>query len=126
MSIAKKLLSIESPEPPPSVLYVEMTAGTAFNLIGYANNYLAIISFGSITGEPIVGEVLDIIFTTGTGGLAATFSGDILSEVSGKSLYVDSVEYAGGWYLSSGTTLFEITAGGPTFVIGVTYEIGFA
>lgn len=68
-----------------------MTAGDFSGVIqGYAD--ATSVNIGSIDAEPITGETLQFLLT-GSAGNGISFHGDVTASVSGKSVWVDGVQY---------------------------------
>lgn len=102
----------------PSGYSFTMTAGQAF---GFVNGYSTggdLGAFGSIDQEPISGQTLAALFELGGGDGSINFDGDIVSIVSGLTVWVDSVEYPfdSDWVFADGFTAGEWTGSGPAFV----------
>ena len=110
---------------PPSGYSFNMTAGDPNGSIqGYSNGSL-LPAFGSIDAEPISGETL-LYLATGSIANEMRFDGDIVSLLSGLTVWVDSVEYPGNgdWFLSSGDTFMVWSApNAPVFVDTTMYFI---
>ena len=101
-------------EPEPESISFTMTAGNlADTYFGYISG-----SIGSIDQEPIPGNTFNGIISGDINQLA--FTGDVLSLVSGLTVWVDDVEYAGvgwsDWAFLNGSTQASWSSGGPTFV----------
>lgn len=98
-----------------------MTAG---DLFGIGAGYYPQFSVGSIDAEPIPGETLVQCYSaTGSGSILA-FSGDIVSVVTGKTVWIDSVEYApdvADWNFDGTNTRYQFTA--EPFSMGNSYFI---
>lgn len=81
-------------------------------------------SWGSITRQPIEGFPMNFFAHNATDGSLA-FTGNCLSQVTGKKVYVNGVEMAGGtWAFSSGNTTYTWSGSVPqVFTVGQSYVI---
>lgn len=102
-----------------------MTAGDFGGSIqGYSDGNL-LPAFGSIDAEPVSGETLVALIDQGSGSGGIVFTGDLLAEFTGLSVYVDSVEYPfdTDWSNEGGVTQAGWSSSGPDFVNTTVYFI---
>jgi hypothetical protein len=86
---------------------------------------VAVDTFGSISGQPISGEVMDYCFWFSDGStLSVGFAGDLLSTLDLLDVHINGVNYGGigDWAYGTGTTL--TVGSGPTLTSG-TYLLEF-
>lgn len=125
-----------SVSPPPSGGYsFTMTAGDIY-AAGVAFGYLkegyfsAPTDYGSIDQEPVPGHALIMIaYSTMIIDSSVVFLGDATALLSGKTVWVDGIEYAddfSGWSFNSTVTAGDWTANpasAPVFVGNEEYFI---
>lgn len=112
--------------PPPASSFT-LTAGFGGASIGYKAG-----SFGSISVEPFPGTPL-LEFTVSEGSVLGViqFNGDVTSSLSGKTVWVNGVEYASnfsGWSTISGNTTGTwgpALGSAPPFAEFASYTIEF-
>lgn len=104
---------------------VTLTAGNLGGFVGYSNgSYSFFSAFGSISAEPIVGQVLAALFSGGSDEVV--FSGDATAALAGLTVWVNGVEYpfdGPDWEFDGEFTAASWVSAGPTFVNGVAYSI---
>lgn len=110
------------------VTSITLTAGAGGNnpvYIGYTAG-----SFGSISGEIVSGAPLLQLISSEGGTLGSvSFDGDVVSPLTGKTVWVNGTEYAtnwSGWSLISGDTVATWGPGAgsaPPFAEFSTYTI---
>lgn len=114
-------------EAPPGFSF-NMTAGDLGGAAqGYADETSA--GIGSIDAEPIPGETLQFL-VTGTVINGINFHGDVLGSVTGRSVWVDSIQYPfdlSDWAYDSDNDVTGATwntgVGAPVFVNTVSYFV---
>lgn len=118
---------IRNQAPAPSGYSFTMTAGNYFGAIqGYGNSPSEGFVFGEIDDEPIPAHSLGILCS---GALnQCGFHGDVLSLVSGKTVWVEGVPFpfdGADWlyYPESGNTGGIWVSSGPVFVENGVYFI---
>lgn len=118
--------------PLPSSYSFTMTAGDYATVIqGYnIDDSSGLPVMGSIDAEPIPGHVLGVLYTSSSQQGMIVFVGDVTALVSGKTVWVDGVEYpfdSSGWQSTGGDggsiTAAPWNTAGPVFVGGVSYFI---
>lgn len=74
-----------------------MTAGVFDILIGYADEDVFGLHFGSIDTEPTPGFVVAFILYVQIAPTQFAVFGDAVAQLAGKTVWVDGIEYADGW-----------------------------
>lgn len=115
----------DRPDPEPggdAMITAESFTEGGVTFSGYSTDY----GIGSLSRQPLAGVTLTDIFTISGYGAVVWFVGNVASQLSGKTVWIDGVEYAAGfsgWSYDDGHTVGEWQAGGPIFVSNVTYVI---
>jgi hypothetical protein len=115
---------MQFPQPAGVFTPFVLTAGADSGFVGYSDGTL-LPAFGSISVQPISGETMTALASSGGAG-AVYFIGDIVSLLSGNTVWVDDVEYpfdSFDWTFSGGLTGAEWSAEAPTFVDTVQYDV---
>lgn len=106
---------------------ITLTTGFGDNSIGYRAAMFG-GGFGSISAEPFPAAPL-AEFTVNASNFSGLvlFGGDVATELSGKTVWVDGVQYAtgfSGWSVISGATAASWTSGnGPPFAQFTSYAV---
>lgn len=103
--------------PAPEGYSFQLTAGMELGAVGYDIGVL-IGTFGSIDAEPHPTADLAVFIVSGGGG-SVWFVGDITSDLSGKTVKVDSTEYTfdgDDWMFDSGYTQATWTSNAPSSI----------
>jgi hypothetical protein len=99
-----------------------MTAGTYVIYTGYVAG-----TTGSIDAEPVTDETLLYVLAVGGGSGLIAFVGDLVTTLSGLTVWIDSVEYppASDWTYDSENDATTYSIGGtfPDLVDAETYLI---